>query len=253
MSSIDDYSYIVQFIPFLRRWIGPLPGQAEARAMSWMSIVAGIVLCGLSLFYGFRGETFMGRTLGGDFAGFYVTGKILNEYEPARIYDMDLEIRLQHQPDVGMEESQMLPFAQAPYIGQLFRPFAKLPYRWAYVVWLGFSLIFYLLGLRFLLLVAKLSPERAKTGFLLGLSCMAFVIETWIGGQLSVVGFFLIAAFVYCRSRDRELLAGFVLSLALYKITLVAIPAFMLLCGRRWRSVFGFSAGAGVVASLSLG
>src|SRR6185369_10572139 len=119
----------MSFVSYFRRWIGPIPGQREARAIGWMSIAVGMVLCGLSLFYGFRGETFMGRNLGGDFAAFYVTGEILNEYRPAQIYDMDLEIRLQHRPEIGIAESQMLPFAHAPYIGQLFRPFARLPYR----------------------------------------------------------------------------------------------------------------------------
>ncbi len=193
----------------------------------------------------------MGRTLGGDFAGFYVAGKILNEYEPARLYDMDLEVRLQQSPDVGMDKKQMLPFAQAPFIAQLFRPLALLPYRWAYVVWLAFSLSLYTAGLLLLLRVANLPADAARTGFLLGLSSMAFVIETWIGGQLSVVGFFLISSFVYLLKRKREFAAGLALALLMYKLTLVSIPIFLFLCGRRWRVVGGFAMGAFAMVSLS--
>src|SRR6266478_3367141 len=116
-----------------------------------MVLVAGTVLCALSLFYGFRGETFMGRPLGGDFVAFYVTGKILNEYEPARIYDLNLEVALQHGAVDGVSQTEMLPFAHAPYIGQVYRPFALLPYKWAYVAWLIFSLSLYSGGLVLLL------------------------------------------------------------------------------------------------------
>jgi hypothetical protein len=220
--------------------------------MSWMSLAAAIILCGLSILRGFHGETFMGRALGGDFVAFYVTGKILNEYEPARIYDMALEVRLQHEAAAEMPKSEMLPFAHAPYIGQLYRPLALLPYKWAYIVWLIFSLALYAAGLLLLLRAAELPADQMKTGFLLGLSSMAFILETWIGGQISVVGFFLIAAFVYCRARNREFLAGFILACAMYKVTLIAIPVFMLLCGRRWRIVRGIIVGAVLMVSLSL-
>ncbi|MEP6539724.1 MAG: glycosyltransferase family 87 protein [Bryobacteraceae bacterium] len=233
----------MQSAPTLRRWIGPLPGVREARAISWMALAAAAVLCALSLLYGFRGETFMGRPLGGDFVAFYVTGKILNEYEPARIYDLDLEVRLQHTAVAGVSQTEMLPFAHAPYIGQVFRPFALLPYKWAYVAWLVFSLTLYSAGLALLLGAAELPGGQRMTGFLLGLGSMAFLLETWIGGQLSVIGFFLVSLFVYCRSRHRQFLAGMVLALAMYKLTLVAIPIAMMLCGRRWRMLSGAAAG----------
>jgi len=81
---------------------------------------------------------------------------------------------------------------------------------------------------------------------------VAFIIETWIGGQLSVLGFFLIALFIYFRSRNQETLAGLILSLALYKVTLVAIPVLMLFCGRQWRILRGFVIGAIAVAAASV-
>jgi len=214
-----------------------------------MALIAGAVLCALSLFYGFRGETFMGRPLGGDFVAFYVTGKILNEYEPARIYDLDLEVRLQHAAVEGVSQTEMLPFAHAPYIGQLYRPFALLPYKWAYVAWLIFSLALYSAALALLLRSAELPGEQRITGFLLGLGSMAFLLETWIGGQLSVIGFFLVSLFVYCRWRRLPLVAGMVLALVMYKLTLIAIPVAMMLCGRRWRMLGGVAAG---VAALLL-
>ncbi len=43
-----------------------------------------------------------------------------------------------------MPDTQMLVFGQAPFIASLFRPFALLPYAWAYVAWLAFSAALYI-------------------------------------------------------------------------------------------------------------
>src|SRR5579864_6641050 len=196
-----------------RRWFGPLPGRREAHAMSLMALVVGIVICGLSLFRGFHGQTLMGRPLGGDFVEFYTIGKILNNYEAFRIYDLQLAVGLQHATLPAMPETEMLVFGHAPYIACLFRPFAALPYAWAYIAWLAFSAALYLLSLLLLFGSGNLPLEYRKTGLLLAVSSVPFILETWIGGQLSVVVFFACALFFYFRHRDRLFLAGIVLSL----------------------------------------
>src|ERR1700676_3498887 len=179
-------------------WFGPLPGSREARALSWMAITVAVLVCGLSIVRGFQGQNFMGRPLGGDFVQFYVVGQILNQYEPARMYDLDLEVRLQHEAVPSTAKDQMLVFASAPYIGLIYRPFALLPYAWAYVAWLIFSLALYSAAAVLLLRSAGLSAEQQKTGFLLAISTMPFLMESWIGGQVSVLGFFVLALFVFC-------------------------------------------------------
>ena len=194
----------------------------------------------------------MGRALGGDFVQFYVIGKILNQHEPARIYDLDLEVPLQHEAAPGTVKDQMLVFASAPYIGLVYRPFALLPYRWAYLAWLIFSLALYAAAIVLLLRSAGLSPEQRKTGFLLGISSMPFLMETWIGGQISVLAIFAIALFVFCRARNCRFLAGLALALAGFKPTLIAIPVLMLVCGRRWRMLGGVVTGAIALAAASV-
>jgi alpha-1,2-mannosyltransferase len=234
------------------RFLGPMPGRREAHALARLSLAAGVILCGISIALGFVGRTFLGRPLGGDFVEFYSIGRILNHYPPARIYDLELATRLQHSVLPSMPQTQMLVFAQAPCIAFLFRPFALLPYAWAYVAWLGFSAALYLAGLALLFRAVGLNEEDRKTGYLLALSMTPFLFETWIGGQVPVVAFFLWSLFFWCLERDRKFAAGFVLALCLFKPTLVAIPALMLLLGRRWRTVGGFAAGAAAMAALSL-
>ena len=199
-----------------------MPGRREAHAMAWMALTAGVILCVVSVLLGFQGRTFMGRPLGGDFVEFYTVGKILNNYPAARIYDLDLSVKLQHEILPSMAKTQMLVFGQTPYVAWLFRPFALLPYAWAYVAWLGFTAAVYIAGLAALFSAAGLKPEDRKTGYLLALSWAPFLFETWIGGQMAGVVFLIWALFLWFLGNKWQFLAGLALSLCLFKPTLVA-------------------------------
>lgn len=235
-----------------RRWFGPPPGHREARAISWIALAAGVLLCVVAVAFGFHGKTFLGRPLGGDFVEFYTLGTILDKYPPARIYDLPFAVALQHAALPAMPETQMLVFGQAPFIAPLFRPFAKLPYAWAYVAWLVCSAGLYVTALLILFRTLRLNSEDRKTGMLLALSSAPFLFESWIGGQVSVIAFLLWVLFFWFLSRNRPFSAGFLLALCLFKPTLVALPVLMLLIGRRWRVVVGFASGTAGAALLSL-
>jgi hypothetical protein len=231
----------------VERIIGPLPGLKEARAISTLALIAGAILCAASLYFGFRGETFMGRPLGGDFVQFYSAGKILNTGPAAAIYDIRTIVRVEHESLPTMPDTQMLLFGNAPYIATLFRPLALLPYRYAYCVWLAISLLLY-----FGALVILIGDRLPRVAYLLALSSPMFLLETWIGGQISVIAFLGIALFVDCFRRERWFLAGLSLSIAAYKPSLIAIPAVMLVIGACWRAVAGVIAGSALAGVLSL-
>lgn len=236
----------------IRRWFGPLPGRKEAETFSLMAIAVAVLVCALSLYLGFRGETLLGRPLGGDFVQFYVAGKILNHYDAWRIYDLKLAVDLQHAVLPAMSSTQMLVFAQAPYLALLFRPFALLPYTWAYVAWLVFSAALYTASLALLFRAAGLAPRDRKTAYLLAFSAMPFLFETWIGGQVSVLALFAWSLFFYIKHRNLRFLAGMTLALMLFKPTFVLLPAALLVLGRLWRITAGFLAGCTLVTGLSL-
>ena len=221
--------------------------------MSLMTLAAGVILCGFSIFRGVHGETFMGRPAGGDFVEFYVIGKILNNFEPSRIYDLKLAVDLQHSVLPSMAHTQMLVYGHAPYVAVLFKPFAMLPYLWAYCAWLAFSAALYLSGVVLLFRATGLPAEHQKTAFLLAASFTPFLFETWIGGQLSVVGFFVWVLFFCLRHQNRLFLAGTALAFGIFKPTLIALPVAMLIFGRRWRVLAGFAAGAAAMGMLSVG
>jgi alpha-1,2-mannosyltransferase len=228
-------------IPYkIQRFLGPLPGQREARAFSSMALAGGIIACALSLYYGFFGETFMGRPLGGDFVQFYAAGQLLNQHQPARIYDIPEFSALQHQILPQMAATQMLPFGYPPAVPQLFRPFALLSYRWAYCAWLVFSMTLYAGGLWLLFKNPRCAHYR-RTAFLLALSAPMYTLETWIGGQLSIIGFSAVVLFIYCFEKRWPLLAGLALGLAAYKPSWIVIPAAVMLLGGCWRMLAGLS------------
>jgi Glycosyltransferase family 87 len=84
------------------------------------------------------------------------------------------------------------------------------------------------------------------------MSLTSFLFETWIGGQVSVVVFVIWALFFWCHEKRWPFLGGCILALCLFKPTLVALPALMLLVGRRWRVVGGLVAGGVAMAALSV-
>lgn len=234
------------------RILGPLPGQREARAFSRVALAGAAVACAVTLYFGLRGETFMGRPMGNDFAQFYAAGKVLNQYDPARIYDVRLMARIEQESLPTLPRTQILVYGNAPFLAQLFRPFAKLSYQWAYCAWLAFSLMLYGGGLR-LLFRNWLPDDHARTAFLLALSAPIYTMETWIGGQISVLAFLTAVGFVRCFAAQRYFWAGLALGLAAYKPSLLVLPAAVMLLTGAWRMLGGLcvSATLTLVASLA--
>jgi alpha-1,2-mannosyltransferase len=145
-----------------------------------------------------------------------------------------------------MSATQMHVFGYPPVVSELFRPFALLPYHWAYCAWLAFSLTMYGSGL-WLLLRSLIRYSYRRSAFLLALSAPMFTLETWIGGQLSVLSFFAVVLFIYCFERRWPVWAGLALGLATYKPSLVAIPAAVMIVGGCWRMLAGLSAGSALM------
>ena len=235
----------------IERIIGPLPGQSEARVASLMTLVVGLVLCALSLYFGFHGRTFLGRPMGNDFVQFYAAGLVFNQHQPTLVYDTPYFVRLEHEVLPEMASNEALPFAYPPVVAQLFRPLALLTYRWAFCAWLVFSLGVYASGV-WLLFRDRHCASYRRTAFLLSLSAPAFMLETWMGGQLSVIAFFIVVVFIYCLEHRWLALAGLALGFATYKPSLMAIPAAVMILGGCWRMLMGLGGSAALMVLASI-
>jgi len=218
----------------------------------WAALAVTALLLGLSLESAVRGRAFLGHQPGGDYMAFYVAGQILNEYPHARVYDVDLQYRLEHALLPMMPGDIVEKYLNAPFLALLFRPLARIPFLWSYGVWMAFSAALYLAGLALLWPREKNFQGVSRIAFLACCSFSPFAIECLVGGQLSALGFFALAACTRWRQSGHLMAAGAALALCLYKPPLLVLAVPMLAIGRRFRTLVGFAAGACVLGALSL-
>jgi hypothetical protein len=217
-------------------------------ALSLLAIT--LVLTALSFATADRNHTMFGPPLGADFAGFYTAGMIWNQYGGERLYDGPLQDAVYHDLLPGLNPDEKLPFVHPPFVALPFRLLALLPYEAAFAVWLMTSAALYLTGLALLRRALPSFPRPAWTvAVLLALSFEPFIMECWLGGQLSAVAFFLVALALFFADRQRPVAAGAALGFLLYKPTLLVLLLPMLVVARRLRMLAGFAlTGIGLAA-----
>src|SRR5262245_19581719 len=199
-------------------------------------------------------HTLFNKPLGEDFAGFYYAAEILNEASPDLLYDRNFQDQ-KYQELLGLppDATQTLPYVHPPFVAYALRPLAMLPYRWAFAVWLAISATFYLAGLlRLWKSCPHLAARTCWTPLLLALAFEPFIMESWLGGQLSALGFFAFSLAFYLEQRRQPLICGMALGLALYKPTLLVVILPMLLIGRRFRNLLGFGLTALLLGGVSI-
>jgi len=200
-----------------------------------------------------RGRTIFGPYLGADFAAYYVAGKIYNTHSPDQIYDAALHHRLYQEEFPDLPSDSQLPYVNAPFFVLPFTVLARLPYGWAYFLWILLSLALYAWGFSLIWRTLEGIPRDAwLVSFLLSLSFMPFLVECLAGGQTSAVGFFCLALAISSERRGHHFLCGLAISLCTYKPTLLLLALPMLVITRRYKTLLGFVAGCGILALVSL-
>jgi hypothetical protein len=218
----------------------------------WASLVLTVAMVATSIVYALRGQWFLGHQPGGDFVAFYAAGRILNEYPHERLYDLSLQYRIHHAVLPQMPRELVDPYVNTPFTALLFQPLARLPFFWAYGLWMAISAALYVGGL------VLLWPEHSRFGgvsrmaLLICISFPPFAIECVAGGQISVLGFFALALCTRWQRCGHPVAAGTALAVCLYKPPLLVLAVPMLLIGVRLRALLGFAAGACALGALSL-
>ena len=200
-----------------------------------------------------NGRTIFGPSLGADFGAFYVAGQIFDTYQPNQIYDTRLHRQLYQQQFPYTPPDEQLPYVNAPFFILPFTILARLPYAWAYLLWVLLSLALYVAGFSLVWRALEQIPQDAWfIALLLALSFMPFLVECLAGGQTSAVAFFCLAFAINRERRGYYILSGLALSLSAYKPTLLLLVVPMLLITRRHSTLLGFVAGCAVLALVSL-
>lgn len=217
-----------------------------------MFLAINLVLVGARFAANKDGQTVFGYPIARDYTAFYVAGKIASEHSFTSAYDTELQSRVYHELLPHEPPEAQLPYVNPPFLLIPFSILSHLQYAWAFACWLTISLCLYLAGLSLMLRSSSRLPRELRTTVqLLALAFAPFLIYCWGLGQLSSIGVVCISAAIYFEVRGKPYLSGLMLSLCLYKPTLLALVVPMLIITRRFRALGGFSAGAAVLLAMS--
>jgi hypothetical protein len=190
--------------------------------------------------------------LGGhsDFRQLYTAGYMVRSGHAHELYQYDAQHHFQNQ--LVSPADIALPFNHLAYEALLFLPFSLLPYRAAYFGFLSFNVIALAITFKFLRLrmrnLAAIYPWLPHAMFLAFLPVAAALIQ----GQDSILLLTLFAAALVSLHNRRELTAGVLVGLGLFKFQISIPIALLFFVWRRWRFSAGFALAATAVGLVSL-
>ncbi len=199
------------------------------RVLYWAPVVLGILFMLLLGWYR-REQAFQARN---DFVTFYAGAKLAGT---GSLYSREANVELIKRL-VGVDMGLM--YIRPPFYAALLKPMSLLPFLWAYAAFSVASLAAYIW------FVARFAGECPALPFLAAIS-IPFLADLSAGQDASFMLVILGSAILLTR-KDRDFVAGLVLSLCAFKFHLfLFVPVFLLL-KRRWRMV-----GGGVCGTLAL-
>ncbi|MGH9544078.1 MAG: glycosyltransferase family 87 protein [Terriglobales bacterium] len=214
--------------------LGTLPILVGVQLLGWITFLPGALLHGHA-----------------DFRQLYAAGYMVRTGHAGELYDIRAQQKFQDAL-VGSDE-RALPFIRPAYQALLFVPFSLLPYRGAYLAFLAVNLA--LLALVFRMLRSHMSNLARVWRFLPVFVFLVFypVALALMQGQDSILLLLLLAAALVALDGGRDLRAGVLLGLGLFKMQIVIPVALLFLLWRRWRFVAGFVLSACLLSLISLG
>src|SRR5258708_951881 len=151
-------------------------------------------------------------------------GRMFNEYPAGQLYDYALQKKVCTEiHDLKSTEYEYGPNPYSPFVGILFRPFARMAFLPAFVLWLSISFLLYVAGLAFV--AGRFFPDDPLRRSLIFCFALSFCPLFWTltGGQISTIGFFALALAFREEDRQRPIMSGLALSLCMYKPTLLVL------------------------------
>jgi hypothetical protein len=184
-----------------------------------------------------------------DFRSFYTAGYMVRTGHSAELLDYAQTREFQNK--VVSPADMALPFYHLPYESLIDVPFSFLGYRGAYYAFFATNLIF--LAGTIWVLSPYLSPLREVWSYLpvAAVVCFLPVAIALIEGQDSLLLLVLLICANLALDRQKELGAGILVGLTLFKFQYALPIAFLFFVWRRWRFLTGFAISSAVVTGLS--
>jgi hypothetical protein len=206
------------------------------------SFCLGFIFLHLAVFWLARRQVVDGLP---DFRIFYTAGLMLRRGQGHALYSDGLQLKTQREfVNLPANEASPLPYNHPPFEAILYVPFTYLPYLAAYSLWILLNL---LLTEMSIYVISPWVPVLAREfPRLLFLAPFAFfpVAYALMQGQDSILLFALYCLAYIAFRRGRDVQAGVLLGLGLFKFHLVLPFAFVLLLRRRWRAIAGMAISA---------
>lgn len=187
-----------------------------------------------------------------DLTAHVTAGWIALHGDLSRLYDLNYQWQVQQGLLGSGHEGFLDAYLSPPFVAFAYAPLAGLPYLTAAVLWTVFTII--LLALSFHL-IWPLVPNLHRYGYrrvlIVTLSCWP-VFELLGDGQDSAISLLLLVAGLRLLLARRDLVAGGLLGLGLFKPQLFLMIPVLLLLQRRWRALGGWVTVALVLAGVSM-
>jgi hypothetical protein len=188
----------------------------------------------------------------GDFSALYTAGLLVRRGEGSSLYDRHEQWRLQQEfaPKVDIRKGPM-PFIRPPFEALVFLPLAYFSYPTALAIW---SLIkIFLLWLTTRVLRRSNPFTGSYSSWLEVALCLGFfpVFLDLLQGQDAILLLLIVAATLNRLQCKKDLAAGVILALGLFKFHLVVPVAIMLWLGGRVRFLAGFLPASAALVAIS--
>jgi hypothetical protein len=188
----------------------------------------------------------------GDFSALYTAGLLLRRGEGRLLYDRHEQWKIQQEfaPNVDIRKGPM-PFIRPPFEALVFLPLACFSYPAAFVIWSLGKVVLLWLTTRVLPRprpFLRIHPFRVEATL-----CLGFfpVFLDLFQGQDAILLLLIVAAALHSLQCGKDVAAGAILALGLFKFHLVVPIVIMLWLAGRARILAGFLPGAAALVALS--
>lgn len=190
--------------------------------------------------------------LGGrsDFRQLYTAGYMVRTGAAHALYDSEAQLRMQNR--IVSPGEIPLPYIRPPFEALLFVPFSFMPYKAAYLSFLGFNLA--LLATCFRLMRSKMVHLAEIYAWLPAALFLAFlpVAAALLQGQDSILLLMLFVGGAIALENGHEMTAGLLVAAGLFKPQIALPIGLLFLLWRRWRFCLGFASSAAAASLLSI-
>jgi len=188
-----------------------------------------------------------------DFLTVYTAARIVNAGYGQALYDFATQTRFQHAiVHLRLPPADLLPFIHPPFFVLPFLPLGALPYTRAFIAMMAINLALLLVVLR--LFTTHPSGLATISRGTIALACLSFFpyFVNLMQGQNASITLLTLTLTFFLLKKERDVAAGAVLALGLYKPQLIFVFALILLAKKRWKAAAAFGGIAIILVVFSL-